>query len=207
MTSKHDRLTIGELAARSGLATSALRYYEELGLIHAERTVGGQRRFPRATLRRVAFIRAAQQVGLSLEEAGAALRRLPEERAPNAAQWNSVARVWSHRIDAQIADLERLKRRLAGCIGCGCLSLRKCSLYNPQDAAAERGTGARYLLGDDPATEGDLPQGPLGPTRRTAAAPAGGAAEPNRRADEAPAPGAARSAPSPRIPLPRATRG
>ncbi|MBB5936516.1 redox-sensitive transcriptional activator SoxR [Streptomyces zagrosensis] len=144
------RLTIGELAARSGLATSALRYYEELGLIHSERTVGGQRRFARATLRRVAFIRAAQQVGLSLEEAGAALARLPEERAPNAAQWNSVAQVWSLRIDAQIADLERLKRRLAGCIGCGCLSLRKCALYNPSDAAADHGSGARYLLGDAP---------------------------------------------------------
>ncbi|WEV28960.1 redox-sensitive transcriptional activator SoxR [Streptomyces sp. 71268] len=151
MTSKHDRLTIGELAARSGLATSALRYYEELGLIHSERTVGGQRRFARATLRRVAFIRAAQQVGLSLEEAGAALARLPEDRAPSATQWNSVARVWSRRIDAQIADLERLKLRLSGCIGCGCLSLRKCALYNPRDAAADQGAGARYLLGDEPA--------------------------------------------------------
>ncbi|WP_217201321.1 redox-sensitive transcriptional activator SoxR [Streptomyces buecherae] len=150
MTSKHDRLTIGELAARSGLATSALRYYEELGLIHSERTAGGQRRFARATLRRVAFIRAAQQVGLSLDEAGAALARLPEGRAPSATQWNAVARVWSRRIDAQIADLERLKLRLLGCIGCGCLSLRKCSLYNPHDAAADQGAGARYLLGDEP---------------------------------------------------------
>ncbi|MER0242929.1 redox-sensitive transcriptional activator SoxR [Streptomyces sp. HSW2009] len=207
MTSKHDRLTIGELAARSGLATSALRYYEELGLIHAERTVGGQRRFPRATLRRVAFIRAAQQVGLSLEEAGAALQRLPEERAPNAAQWNSVARVWSHRIDAQIADLERLKLRLAGCIGCGCLSLRKCSLYNPEDAAAERGTGARYLLGDDPATEGDPPQGRSGATRGAGAPPAPGVAAPPSRAGTAPVSGGARPAPAPRIPLPRTARG
>ncbi|WKX69416.1 redox-sensitive transcriptional activator SoxR [Streptomyces sp. XD-27] len=150
MTSKHDRLTIGELAARSGLATSALRYYEEVGLIHAERTAGGQRRFPRATLRRVAFVRAAQQVGLSLDEARAALARLPEDRAPTATQWNAVARTWTHRIDEQIADLERLKLRLTGCIGCGCLSLRKCGLYNPEDEAADAGAGARYLLGDDP---------------------------------------------------------
>ncbi|MCQ4082461.1 redox-sensitive transcriptional activator SoxR [Streptomyces sp. RB6PN25] len=143
-----DRLTIGELATRSGLAPSALRYYEELGLIHAERTAGGQRRYPRATLRRVAFIRAAQQVGLSLEEARAALSELPAERTPNATEWARVARSWQHRIDQQIADLERLRARLTGCIGCGCLSLTKCRLYNPEDAAASHGTGARYLLGD-----------------------------------------------------------
>ncbi|KUJ67179.1 transcriptional regulator [Streptomyces albus subsp. albus] len=150
MTSPHDPLTIGELAARSGLATSALRYYEELGLIRAGRTAGRQRRFPRATLRRVAFIRAAQRVGLSLDEARNALSRLPEDRAPTATQWNAVARTWTDRIDQQIADLERLKRRLTGCIGCGCLSLRKCALYNPEDGAAGRGPGARYLLGDEP---------------------------------------------------------
>ncbi|QKV95929.1 redox-sensitive transcriptional activator SoxR [Streptomyces sp. NA02950] len=149
MTSTSDLLTIGELAARSGLATSALRYYEELGLIHSQRTTGRQRRFARSTLRRVAFIRAAQQVGLSLDETRAALDRLPADRAPNATQWNAVARTWSHRIDQQIADLERLKRRLTGCIGCGCLSLRKCSLYNPSDTASTHGPGARYLLGDE----------------------------------------------------------
>ncbi|MFH8590785.1 redox-sensitive transcriptional activator SoxR [Streptomyces rimosus] len=154
MTSPHDRLPIGELAGRSGLAASALRYYEELGLIHSERTSGGQRRFTRATLRRVAFIRAAQVVGLSLEETSVALAKLPQDRAPNAAQWNSVARTWSRRIDQQIAELEELKRKLAGCIGCGCLSLRKCSLYNPGDAAAESGAGARYLLGERPDTVG-----------------------------------------------------
>lgn len=103
-------LPIGELAARSGLAASALRYYEELGLIHSERTAGGQRRFARATLRRVAFIRAAQQVGLTLDETRTALARLPADRAPTATQWNSVARTWTRRIDQQIADLERLKR-------------------------------------------------------------------------------------------------
>ncbi|MFH8404132.1 redox-sensitive transcriptional activator SoxR [Streptomyces sp. NPDC018019] len=154
MTSPHDRLPIGELAGRSGLAASALRYYEELGLIHSERTSGGQRRFTRATLRRVAFIRAAQVVGLSLEETSAALAKLPQDRAPNAAQWNSVARTWTRRIDQQIAELQRLRGQLAGCIGCGCLSLRKCGLYNPGDAAAESGAGARYLLGDRPETVG-----------------------------------------------------
>ncbi|MDX2646264.1 redox-sensitive transcriptional activator SoxR [Streptomyces sp. NBC_00510] len=149
---RRDRLAIGELAARSGLATSALRYYEELGLIRSERTAGGQRRYARATLRRVAFIRAAQRVGLSLEEAGAALARLPEDRAPSAAEWNTVARTWTRRIDEQIAELERLKGNLTGCIGCGCLSLRKCALYNPDDTAAAKGPGARYLLGDESAT-------------------------------------------------------
>ncbi|MFD7668439.1 redox-sensitive transcriptional activator SoxR [Streptomyces sp. NPDC059788] len=157
MTSPHDRLPIGELAGRSGLAASALRYYEELGLIHSERTGGGQRRFTRATLRRIAFIRAAQVVGLSLEETGAALARLPRDRAPNAAQWNSVARTWTRRIDQQIAELQKLRGQLSSCIGCGCLSLRKCGLYNPQDAAAENGPGARYLLGDRPEAPGAGP--------------------------------------------------
>jgi MerR family transcriptional regulator, redox-sensitive transcriptional activator SoxR len=147
---KHDRLTVGEAAARSGLATSALRYYEERGLIRAERTAGGQRRYPRAVLRRLAFIRAAQRIGLSLDESAAALARLPAERAPNATEWNAVARTWERRIDQQIAELERLKSKLQGCIGCGCLSLRKCGLYNADDIAAQRGAGARYLLGDEP---------------------------------------------------------
>ena len=157
MTSSSDRLTIGELAARSGLATSALRYYEELGLIHSERTAGRQRRYPRVALRRVAFIRAAQHVGLTLDEAAAALSRLPVDRAPTAAQWNAVARTWTHRIDQRIADLERLKRKLTGCIGCGCLSLRKCALYNPSDTASTRGPGARYLLGDEPPPPANTP--------------------------------------------------
>lgn len=150
MTALHDRLTIGELAARSGLATSALRYYEELGLIRSERTTGGQRRYPRTTLRRVAFVRAAQQVGLSLQEARQALDTLPDDRPPNAAQWARVASAWQRRIDEQIAELQRLRARLGGCIGCGCLSLRKCRLYNPDDSAAGTGAGARYLLGEEP---------------------------------------------------------
>ncbi|MER5641619.1 redox-sensitive transcriptional activator SoxR [Kitasatospora sp. NPDC002227] len=143
--SRHDQLTIGQLAERSGLATSALRYYESLGLIHAERTAGGQRRYARATLRRVAFVRAAQRVGLSLEEAGEALERLPAERAPSTAEWSGVAATWQDRIDQQIAELEHLRRKLTGCIGCGCLSLTRCALYNPQDRAAATGPGARHL--------------------------------------------------------------
>jgi len=144
-----DKLTIGQLAARSGLATSALRYYEELGLIRSDRTAGGQRRYARAALRRVAFVRAAQRVGLSLEEVGSALARLPEDHAPTATGWAPVARSWQHRIDDQIAELQVLRRKLGGCIGCGCLSLRTCALYNPDDVAAENGAGARYLLGDE----------------------------------------------------------
>ncbi|MEE1942117.1 redox-sensitive transcriptional activator SoxR [Streptomyces sp. TRM 70361] len=149
MTDRDGRLSIGELAARSGLAPSALRYYEELGLIHSERTSGNQRRYPRTTLRRVAFVRAAQRVGLSLEEAGAALDRLPVDRAPTAGEWNAVARTWQRRIDRRIAELERLKERLTGCIGCGCLSLRRCALSNPRDVAGTHGPGARYLVEED----------------------------------------------------------
>jgi len=157
MTSFSDRLTIGELAARSGLAASALRYYEELGRIHSERTAGRQRRYPRVTLRRVAFVRAAQHVGLTLDEVAEALSRLPADRAPTATQWNAVARTWTHRIDQRIADLERLKRKLTGCIGCGCLSLRKCALYNPSDTASTHGPGPRYLLGDEPPPPANTP--------------------------------------------------
>jgi MerR family redox-sensitive transcriptional activator SoxR len=141
-------LTIGELARRSGVAASALRYYETIGLIRAERTGGGQRRYARATLRRVAFVRAAQRVGLSLVEARDAMATLPSDRAPDATEWSHVARAWQRRIDHEIALLQTLRRNLAGCIGCGCLSLRTCRIYNPDDAVAERGAGARYLLGD-----------------------------------------------------------
>lgn len=153
MSDNRDRVTIGELAARSGMAPSALRYYEDLGLIASVRTSGGQRRYARATLRRVAFIRAARQVGLSLDEAGQAMARLPVDRAPNARERSQVARIWEDRVDEQIAALQRLKERLSGCVGCGCLSLRKCRLYNPHDQAAQAGAGARYLLGDVDAVE------------------------------------------------------
>jgi MerR family redox-sensitive transcriptional activator SoxR len=148
--SSRDRLTIGEVAARSGNATSALRYYEEIGLIGAERTSGGQRRYRRSTLRRLAFVRAAQRIGLSLEEVRDSLAHLPVDHVPTSADWDRVAGTWQRRIDEQIAELQRLKEQLTGCVGCGCLSLTRCGLYNPGDVAARRGAGARYLLGDEP---------------------------------------------------------
>lgn len=138
-------LTIGELSQRSGVATSALRYYETQGLVHAERTAGNQRRYRRAALRRVAFVRSAQRVGLTLEEISEALATLPEGRTPTKADWTRLSQSWRPRIDAQIERLERLRERLDGCIGCGCLSLRTCSLSNPGDAVADRGPGAVYL--------------------------------------------------------------
>src|SRR5580693_446372 len=150
MSSLANRVTISELARRAGVATSALRYYEQLGLISSQRTAGGQRRYARAVLRRVAFVRAAQAVGLSLEEVRAALARLPDERTPSKADWNKVSATWIGRIDERIAELERLRETLNSCIGCGCLSLRTCRLSNPNDTAATRGTGARWLLGDTP---------------------------------------------------------
>ncbi|MFE9421724.1 redox-sensitive transcriptional activator SoxR [Kitasatospora sp. NPDC006697] len=141
-----DRLTIGELAARSGIAHSALRYYEELGLIHSERTAGGRRHYARQTLRRLAFIKAAQTVGLSLDEAREAMADLPAERSPTLAEWKPVATSWQQRIDEQIADLQRLRDHLTGCVGCGCLSLGRCALYNPKDIQGAEGPGARKLL-------------------------------------------------------------
>ena len=141
-------LTIGALSKRTGVATSALRYYESEGLIHADRSPGGQRRYARATLRRVSFIRIAQQVGLSLEEIRSALSSLPDNRTPNKHDWERLSASWAPRLDAQIALLERLRDRLTGCIGCGCLSLRRCRLVNPDDQVAERGPGPRYILDD-----------------------------------------------------------
>jgi len=147
---RNDLLPIGEVAARSGLATSAIRFYEAEGLISAARTPAGQRRFPRHTLRRLAFIRAAQRVGLSLSDVADALDTLPAGRAPTKAEWARLSRTWRHRLDERIADLERLRDDLTGCIGCGCLSLSSCRLSNPSDAAGANGTGPRFLLGDDP---------------------------------------------------------
>jgi MerR family transcriptional regulator, redox-sensitive transcriptional activator SoxR len=145
-----DRVTIGEFARRAGVAASTLRYYEDLGLISSERSAGGQRRYARVMLRRVAFIRAAQTVGLSLAEVRAALARLPEERTPNKADWNKVSATWIRRVNERIAELEKLRATLDSCVGCGCLSLRTCRLYNPEDTAAAHGAGARWLLGDSP---------------------------------------------------------
>jgi MerR family redox-sensitive transcriptional activator SoxR len=143
-------LTISELAARSAVAPSALRYYEALGLIAAERTTGNQRRYARHMLRRVAFVKAGRQLGLSLREVKFALDKLPSGKAPTRADWSRAARTWQTSIKARIADLERLSSTLSSCIGCGCLSLRRCALYNPDDAAADLGAGARWLMGDDP---------------------------------------------------------
>ena len=140
-----DLLTIGEVAARSGFATSALRFYEREGLIAASRTSGGQRRFPRSVLRRLAFVRAASNVGLSLDEVRTALATLPAGRSPTKADWRRLSDSWRQRLDEQIAALQDLRDGLTGCIGCGCLSLRTCALSNPQDVAGAAGPGARYL--------------------------------------------------------------
>jgi MerR family transcriptional regulator, redox-sensitive transcriptional activator SoxR len=141
-------LTIGEVARRTGLATSAIRFYESRGLIGATRTGSGQRRFRRDVLRRIAFVRVAQRVGLSLEEIEGALAELPPERAPNPSEWQRLSRRWRSRLDERIRILEGLRDGLTECIGCGCLSLRTCWLSNPDDRAAAFGSGPRYLLGN-----------------------------------------------------------
>ena len=140
-----DLLPIGEVAARSGFSTSALRFYEKEGLLEASRTSGGQRRYPRSVLRRLAFVRAASNVGLSLEEVRAALATLPAGRSPSKADWRRLSASWRARLDEQITALEDLRDGLTSCIGCGCLSLRSCRLSNPDDAARAQGPGARYL--------------------------------------------------------------
>ena len=143
-------LTIGETARRSGVAASALRFYEERGLITSERAGSGHRRFPRPVLRRIAFIVFAQRVGLTLDEIGAELAKLPADRAPTRRDWSRLSSKWSARIDERIAELERLKLGLTECIGCGCLSLDRCRLANPDDRAAGLGPGPRYWVGDRP---------------------------------------------------------
>ena len=146
-----DELTIGEVAARAGVAHSALRFYEERGLIESDRTTGNQRRYHRDVLRRLAFIRVAQRVGLSLDEIASALGSLPDGRTPNLRDWDRLSRRWRAELDERIRLLEALRDELTSCIGCGCLSLQRCRLYNPDDAAASLGTGPRYLLGDSSA--------------------------------------------------------
>ncbi len=143
-----DDLSIGEVSDRTGVAPSALRYYEAEGLLHADRSDGGQRRFARDVIRRVSFIRVAQEVGLSLQEIRDALGSLPQHRTPNQRDWERLSTSWRPRLDHQIAVLERLRDRLHGCIGCGCLSLRACQLLNPDDEAGARGPGPRYVLED-----------------------------------------------------------
>jgi MerR family redox-sensitive transcriptional activator SoxR len=143
-------LTIGEVSRRSGVASSALRFYEERGLISSQRAGAGHRRYPRPVLRRIAFIVFAQRVGLSLEEIGVELSKLPPDRAPTRRDWSRLSSEWSSRIDQRIAELERLKLGLTECIGCGCLSLDRCKLANPEDRAARSGPGPRYWIGDRP---------------------------------------------------------
>ena len=154
--------SIGEVAARAGVATSALRFYEDHGLIHSERTEVGHRRYRADVLRRVGFIRVAQRVGLPLSEIRDALHSLPERRTPTHKDWARLASSWQPILDERIAMLEAMKEQLDGCIGCGCLSLDTCALYNPGDRAANFGTGPRYLLGDTPATR--PPTNPAVPT-------------------------------------------
>lgn len=145
---RSDLLTIGEVADRSGVAASALRYYETLGLIASTRTAGDRRRYRRSVLRRIAVIRAAQRVGLSLTDISEAFATLDPHAAPNRAQWARMSARWRPVIEARIADLERVRDDLTGCIGCGCLSLQRCRLYNPDDVLAAGGTGSRRLFPD-----------------------------------------------------------
>jgi MerR family redox-sensitive transcriptional activator SoxR len=142
---RNDHLSIGDLAARAGVATSALRFYESLGLIASWRTDGAQRRYPRHTLRRLGFIRAAQALGLQLPEIAAALATLPQARTPTKADWAALSQAWLPQIEARIAALELLKTKLTHCIGCGCLSLKTCALNNPGDQVASRGPGPVWL--------------------------------------------------------------
>ena len=147
-----DPITIGEVARRSGVAASALRFYEERGLISSDRAGSGHRRYPRSVLRRIAFIVFAQRVGLTLEAIGDELAKLPPDRAPSRRDWSRLSSGWTARIDRQIAELQRLRIGLTECIGCGCLSLDRCRLANPDDRAARLGPCPRYWIGDPPPT-------------------------------------------------------
>jgi MerR family redox-sensitive transcriptional activator SoxR len=143
-------LTISEVACRSGIAASALRFYEDRALITSERSGSGHRRYPRGVLRRIAFIVFAQRVGLSLEEVGAELAKLPSGSAPGREDWSRLSSTWTSRIDARLAELQRLRVGLTACIGCGCLSIDRCRLANPLDRASRHGPGPRFWLGDRP---------------------------------------------------------
>ena len=156
LSSRVELLTIGEVSRRSGVASSALRFYEERGLITSERAGSGHRRYPRPVLRRIAFIVFAQRVGLTLDEIGDELAKLPPDRAPTRRDWSRLSSKWTARIDERIAELERLKAGLTECIGCGCLSLERCQLANPGDRAAGLGPGPRYWIGDRPAEPGTV---------------------------------------------------
>ena len=140
-------LSISEVSKRSGVASSALRFYEERGLIRSERAGSGHRRYERPVLRRIAFIVFAQRIGLTLDEIGRELAKLPPDHAPTRAEWSRLSSTWTERIDERIAELERLRFGLTECIGCGCLSLDRCKLANPDDRAARQGSGPRYWIG------------------------------------------------------------
>lgn len=145
-----DGLSIGQLARRTGLSVSAIRFYEAKGLVRPERGAGGQRQFRRSDIRRLSFVMIAQQFGFSIRQIRDQLQALPDQRTPGKADWARISRKFRADLDARIETLERLRDNLDGCIGCGCLSLRKCTLYNPGDRAAELGAGPRYLMGDRP---------------------------------------------------------
>ena len=147
-------LTIGEISDRTGLAVSAIRFYETHGIVTPVRNAGGHRRYDRADLRRLSFAMIAQELGFPLADIAAMMARLPEGRAPTKADWSRIGSGFRRDIDARIAQLQRLRDRLDGCIGCGCLSLKSCALYNPRDRVRKRGPGARYVI-DDPLTSDD----------------------------------------------------
>jgi len=145
-----DFLTIGETAQRSGVAASALRFYETRNLIESHRGPGNQRRYRRSMLRKISIIKIAQTLGLSLEEISTALNTLPDKHTPTQRDWQRLSLKWRDQLDTRIANLQKLREQLSGCIGCGCLSLKRCALYNPGDRVAAKGAGPRYLLGDIP---------------------------------------------------------
>lgn len=150
-----DRLSIGQLAERTGLSVSAIRFYEAQGLLCAERNAGGQRRFLRSDIRRLSFVLIAQQFGFTIDQIRSQLHNLPEGRTPTRRDWTRISRGFRRELNAKIETLSRLRDHLDGCIGCGCLSLRRCALYNPEDSARQHGAGPRYLLGDRPETPED----------------------------------------------------
>jgi MerR family redox-sensitive transcriptional activator SoxR len=143
-------LSIGQISARTGLAVSAIRFYEEKGLVTPGRNAGDQRRYHRADIRRLSFVMISQKLGFTLAEIRNLFAALPDNRTPTKADWTRIGKVFARKIDARIDGLTSLRDRLDGCIGCGCLSLKSCALYNPKDSAAAKGTGPRYLVGDQP---------------------------------------------------------
>ena len=145
-----DSIAIGQLAERTGLSVSAIRFYESKGLVLAARNSGGQRRFRRSDIRRLSFVMAAQQLGFSIQQISEHLHDLPDQRTPTKADWARISKNFRKELDLKIENLHRLRDKLDGCIGCGCLSLKKCTLYNPGDRAARLGAGPRYLMGDRP---------------------------------------------------------